>query len=130
MPTTIMSLVATLRETFLSRASLHLENLALRQQVAILKRERRRPWLQTLDRLFWVILSRLWPRWREALVIVRPETVIGWHRKGFRVFWTWKSRRGKPGRPPVPKDVRELIRRMCRENPLWPGLRIIIAPVG
>ena len=77
MHTTIMILVATLRETFLSRASLHLENLALRQQVAILKRERRRPWLQTLDRLFWVILSRLWPLWREALVIVRPETVIG-----------------------------------------------------
>ena len=124
MHTTIMILVATLRETFLSRASLHLENLALRQQVAILKRERRRPWLQTLDRLFWVILSRLWPRWREALVIVRPETVIGWHRKGFRAFWTWKSRRGKPGRPPVPKDVRELIRRMCRENPLWGAPRI------
>jgi hypothetical protein len=67
MHTTIMSLVATLRETFLGRASRHLENLALRQQVAILKRDRRRPWLQTLDRLFWVILSRFWPRWREAL---------------------------------------------------------------
>ena len=91
-----MILVATLRETFLSRASLHLENLALRQQVAVLKRERRRPWLQTLDRLFWVILSRLWPRWREALVIVKPETVIGWHRKGFRAIWTWKSRRVPP----------------------------------
>ncbi len=107
MHTSIMILVATLRETFLSRASLHLENLAFRQQVAILKRKRRRPWLRTLDRLFWVILSRLWPGWREALVIVRPETVIGWHRKGIRSFWAWKSRRGKPGRPPVPKDVRE-----------------------
>ncbi len=124
MHTTIMILVATLRETFLSRASLQLENLALRQQVAILKRERRRPWLQTCDRLFWVILSRLWPRWREALVIVRPETVIGWHRKGFRAFWTWKSRRRKPGRPPVPKDVRELIQRMSSENPLWGAPRI------
>jgi len=124
MHTTIMILVATLRETFLSRASLQLENLALRQQVAILKRERRRPWLQTCDRLFWVNLSRLWPRWREALVIVRPETVIGWHRKGFRAFWTWKSRRRKPGRPPVPKDVRELIQRMSRENPLWGAPRI------
>ena len=124
MHTTIMILLATLRETFLSRTSLHLENLALRQQVAVLKRERRRPWFQTLDRLFWVILSRLWPRWREALVIVRPETVIGWHRKGFRAFWTWKSRRAKPGRPPVHKDVRELIRRMCWENPLWGAPRI------
>ncbi len=117
MHTTIMILVATLRETFLSRASLHLEYLALRQQVAILKRERRGLRFQTLDRLFRVILSRLWPRWREALATVRPETVVGWHRKGFRAFWTWKSRRGKPGRPPVPKDIRELIRRMCRENP-------------
>jgi transposase InsO family protein len=124
MHTTIMILLATLRETFLSRASPHLENLALRQQVAVLKRERRRPWLQTLDRLFWVILSRLWRRWRDALVIVKPETVIGWHRQGFRAFWTWKSRRGKPGRPPVPKAFRILIRRMCRENPLWGAPRI------
>ncbi len=68
MHTTIIVLLATLRETFLSRASLHLENLALHQQAAVLKQERRRPRLQTLDRLFWVILSRLWPRWREALV--------------------------------------------------------------
>ncbi len=84
MHTTIMIRDATLRETFLGRASPHLENLALRQQVAVLRRERRRPWLQTLDRLSWVIRSRLWPRWPEALVIVKPETVIGWYRKGCR----------------------------------------------
>ena len=76
------------------------------------------------DRLFWVVLSRLWSGWREILVIVKPETVIGWHRKGFRRFWTRKSRRGKPGRPPVSSEVRGLIRRMSRENPLWGAPRI------
>jgi hypothetical protein len=98
--------VAFDREIVPSRASLHLENLALRQQVAILKRERRWPRLQTLDRRFWVILSRLWPRWREALVIARPETVIGWHRQGFRLFWKWKSCPGKPDRPQTSKEIR------------------------
>ena len=76
------------------------------------------------DRLFWVVLSRLWSGWREILVIVKPETVIGWHRKGFRRFWTRKSRRGKPGRPPVSSEFRGLIRRMSRENPLWGAPRI------
>ena len=75
--------------------------------------------MRRADRLFWVLLSRLWPAWREALVIVKPETVIAWHRKGIRWLWTWKSRRRKGGRPPVPREVRELIRRMSRENPLW-----------
>ena len=84
-------------EIFADRAALHTEILALRQQVAVLKRKRPRPLLRKADRVFWVILSCLWPGWRHALVIVRPETVIGWHRKGFRLFWTWKSRRGKPG---------------------------------
>ena len=77
-----------------------------------------------MDRLFWIVLSRVWPAWREALVIVKPETVIAWHRKGFRLFWTWKSRRGKLGRQPVPREVRDLIRRMSRENPLWGAPRI------
>ena len=80
--------------------------------------------MRRADRLFWVLLSRLWPAWREALVIVKPETVIAWHRKGFRWLWTWKSRRRKGGRPPVPREVRELIRRMSRENPLWGAPRV------
>src|SRR5262247_2930964 len=62
--------------------------------------------------------------WQSALVIVKPETVIAWHRKAFRLFWTWKSHHGRPGRPAVPHDVRELIRRMSRENPLWGAPRI------
>ena len=111
-------------EIFADRAALHTEILALRQQVAVLKRKRPRPSLRKADRVFWVILSCLWPGWRHALVIVRPETVIGWHRKGFRLFWTWKSRRGKPGRPPVSREIRDLVRRMSRENTRWGAPRI------
>ena len=111
-------------EIFADRAALHTEILALRQQVAVLKRKRPRPLLRKADRVFWVILSCLWPGWRHALVIVRPETVIGWHRKGFRLFWTWKSRRGKPGRPPVSREIRHLVRRMSRENTRWGAPRI------
>jgi transposase InsO family protein len=117
-------LLAVFREIFLDRAALHTEILALRQQVAVLKRKRPRPSLRMADRVFWVILSCLWPGWRHSLVIVKPETVIGWHRKGFRLFWTWKSRRGKPGRPPVSREIRDLIRRMSRENTLWGAPRI------
>ena len=111
-------------EIFADRAALHTEILALRQQVAVLKRKRPRPLLRKADRVFWVILSCLWLGWRHALVIVRPETVIGWHRKGFRLFWTWKSRRGKPGRPPVSREIRYLVRRMSRENTRWGAPRI------
>ena len=80
--------------------------------------------LRKADRVFWVTLSCLWPGWRHALVIVRPETVIGWHRKGFRLFWTWKSRRRIPGRPPVSREIRYLVRRMSRENTRWGAPRI------
>ena len=111
-------------EIFADRAALHTEILALRQQVSVLKRQRPRPLLGKADRVFWVILSCLWPGWRHALVIVRPETVIGWHRKAFKLFWTWKSRRGKPGRPPVSREIRHLVRRMSRENTRWGAPRI------
>ncbi len=99
MQTIVMILVAFVREIVLSRATLRLENIALRQQVAVLKRERQRPRLHPLDRVFWVFLRRLWPCWKDALVIVKPETVVGWHRQGFRLFWKWKSCHAKPGRP-------------------------------
>ncbi|MCX6621283.1 MAG: integrase, partial [Acidobacteria bacterium] len=84
----------------------------------------KRPRLTSPDRLLWAWLCEIWTDWRSALVIVKPHTVIAWHRKGFRLFWTWKIWRGKPGRPAVPKDVRELIRRLSRENPLWGAPRI------
>ena len=74
--------------------------------------------------MLWVFLSRVWRDWRSVLAIVQPETVVAWHRAGFRLFWTWKVRRGQPGRPLISSDVRHLIRRMCRENPLWGAPRI------
>src|SRR5262249_137782 len=104
--------------------ALKVENLALRHQLAVLRRSAKRQKLITADRLLWAWLSQAWVDWRLSLLILKPETVIGWHRKGFRMFWTWKVRRGKPGRPTVPKDVRKLIRKLSRENPLWGAPRI------
>jgi hypothetical protein len=89
-----------------------------------MKRISPRPSLRPSDRLLWVLFSRLLANWRDVLVIVKPEAVIGWHQKGFRLFWTWKSRRQRGGRPPVPREVRDLIHRMSRENPLWGAPRI------
>jgi len=110
---------------FRSRADLELENLALRHQIGVLQRSaRKRPRLTKGDRLLWVWLSRIWGDWRRTLAIVKPETVVAWHRKGFRLFWTWKVRRGRLGRPGIAREIRDLIRRMCRENPLWGAPRI------
>jgi len=110
------------RAFFARRSSLAAENLALRQQLAIYQRKAPRPRLHWRDRLFWVVLSRIWSGWKEVLVVVRPETVIRWHRQGFRYYWRWKS--GKPGRPKVAAEVRGLIRRLSRDNPLWGAPRI------
>src|SRR5258707_9415340 len=112
-------LAAALSTAFKSRAALQLENLALRHQLGVLRRSVKRLKLMFADRLLWAWLSESWSDWRSALVIVRPETVIGWHRKGFRLLWTWKVRHGQSGRPPVSKETRQLIRKMSRENPLW-----------
>jgi putative transposase len=118
-------LLGTLSSMFRSRAMLELENLALRHQVGMLQRSaRKRPRLTPADCLLWVGLSRLWRDWRSALAIVKPETVVDWHRAGFRRFWTWKVRRGHPGRPVISREVRDLIRRMCRENPRWGAPRV------
>jgi len=91
----------------MSRATLQPEIIALRQQVAVVTQERPWPWLRPLNRVFWVFLSRRWPPWKDALVIVKPETVIGWHRHRFRLFWKGKSCHGKPGRPRNSKEIRE-----------------------
>src|SRR4029077_7812523 len=114
-------LFTTLSSIFRSRAALQLENLALRHQIGVLQRSvRKRPKLTPGDRLLWVWLSRIWRDWRSALAIVKPETVLAWHRAGFRLFWTWKVRHvGQPGRPTVPREIRDLIRKMCREHPGW-----------
>ena len=100
-----------------------MEVLALRHQLAVLNRSRRRPRLTSADRIFWAWLSQAWGGWRSTMHIVKPETVIGWHRCGFRVFWTWKSRQ-RTGRPGVPADVRALIRELSTANPLWGAPRI------
>jgi transposase InsO family protein len=118
----LMAIHGALRASIRPSASLVAENLALRQQLAVLRRRTKRPRLVSIDRAFWVVLSRFWSRWSEALTIVKPAKAIGWHRRGFARFWAWKSRR--VGRPPVPSDVVELITRMARENPHWSRRRI------
>ena len=113
-----------IRGVFRGRAELAAENLALRQQLAVLERQSKRPRLRQRDRVFWVWLSRLWSNWRSVLVLVQPETVVRWHQQGFKLYWRWKSRSGKVGRPKIEAEIRRLIRRMSRENPLWGVPRI------
>ena len=115
----LRSIISGLR----TQQSLVLENAALRQQLTVLQRQVKRPRLTSSDRLFWVVLRRIWPRWEGALTIVRPTTLIAWHHAGFRLFWRWKSR-SKGGRPRVDPDVRALIKAMWRDNPTWGSPRI------
>ncbi len=120
MPISLTTLLATLSTIFCSRASPLLENLALRHQIGVLQRSRRkRPKLTSGDRLLWICQSRPWGGWHSALAIVKPETVVTWHRAAFRLSWTWKVRRGQPGRPLIPREVRDLIRKMCQVKPGW-----------
>ena len=112
------ALVAAVRP----RAGLVLEVLVLRQQVAVLSRDRPRPPLREADRAFWIFMSRVWSRWADLLVIVKPATVVGWHKRGFRWFWTRKCR-GR-GRQPVAPEVVELIQKLRGDNPLWGARRI------
>jgi len=120
----IVTLLGAMRAALRTRTDLALENLALRQQLALLRRRSTRPRFGRLDRAFWVCLSRRWAGWREALHVVRPETVIRWHRQGFRALWTWKSRGGRTGRPRVGSELAELIRTVALANPLWGAPRI------
>ena len=121
-----LSLALALASSLLkSRAALQLENVALRHQIGVLQRSaNKRLRLNNSDRLLWIGLCRVWTEWRSTLVIVKPETVIRWHRRAFRIFWTWKIRRGKRGRPAVSAEIRALIRRMSRDNPGWGAPRI------
>ena len=107
-----------------TQRSLVFENLALRHQLAVLQRTARRPRLRTADRLLWVLLSRMWSGWMDAISVVQPATVIRWQRTGFKLVWTWKSRQNGPGRPAVALEVRALIRRMSKANPPWGAPRI------
>jgi hypothetical protein len=119
----ILAVLAGIGVFFLNRTDTALELLALRQQVAVLKRKRPRPTLNSGDRLFWTTLRQFWSGWRDVLVIVKPETVIGWHRAGFRLYWRWRSRPGR-GRPRTPEEIRVLIRRLAEENPGWGAPKI------
>ena len=102
-----------------------LENLALRQQLSVLSRKHPQPQFTACDKLFWIILRRLWSGWKRTLVLIQPETVVRWHRVGFKLYWTWLSRhRVRVGRKCVGKELRELIFRMVAENPTWGAPRI------
>jgi putative transposase len=120
----LTNILTCLGTFFRSRCSLSLEILALRQQLGVLKRKHPRPRLQVRDRMFWVFLRRVWPSWSKVLVIVKPETVVGWHRAGFCLFWRLRSGRKSFGRPKINVEIRAIIRRMVKENVTWGAPRI------
>ena len=117
-------MIATLRSMLRDRPELALENLALRQQLAILARTHPHRRLRKTDRLFWVWLSRMWKSWRESLIVVKPDTVVRWHRKGFALYWRRLSRHYRAGRPGTGKVIRKLIRKMAGANSLWGSPRV------
>ena len=117
-----LALLSWLAGRFRGRAELELEVIALRHQLAVLRRQRPgRPQLFALDRILWIWLYRVWPRCLNIMMLVKPATVVQWHRQGFRLYWRWRSR---SGRPSVGREVRDLIRQMNSANPLWGAPRI------
>ena len=114
----VVGVWTVLRALLFGSAAIALENLALRHQLRVLQRSGRRPRLARWDRVLWVGLCRVWAGWRSSLVIVQPATVLAWHRQGFQLYWRWKSRPNPVGRPRLDPELRDLIRRMARENPI------------
>src|ERR1700752_302591 len=123
MPRFLSFLLAWFSAFFCSRNDLGLELIALRHQLAVLKRKNPRPKLTGWDRLFWLTLPRLWLGWASVLVIVKPETVVSWHRAGFRWYWRFLSPH-RLGRPRITPELQKLIRHMAAENPTWEAPRI------
>ena len=119
-----LHIAAFVHSLFKSHRQLTLENLALRQQLAMLKPSVKRPQVSTADRLFWLLFSKYVEGWRSMLHALHPDTVVRWHRQGFRFCWRWKSRSPKPGRPPVDTEIRRLIRQMQSANVGWGAPRI------
>ena len=115
-------IVACLKLLFRSKHHIALENLALRQQLAVQQRSIKRPKIKNTDRIFWVWLARIWSDWKASLIIVKPSTVIGWDKRGFKAYWRWKSRR--VGRPTIDWELIKLIRKLQKENPIWSAQRI------
>jgi hypothetical protein len=111
----LVALLQSLLALFRSREEQAIVEIALRQQLSIYTQQQRRPRLSPLDRAFWATLSRFWPRWKDHLVVVRPETVIRWHRHGFRRYWRSISTPG-PGRPPISEETKALIIGVATEN--------------
>ena len=124
MITLLLHLLRLLPVLFGGHRQLALENLALRQQLAVYKRMMTRPRLRRTDRLFRVCLARIWAGWRPSLVIVTPDTVLRWQRRRFREYWTKLSGRTTGGRPPINAEIRALITRIATANPLWGAPRI------
>ena len=118
-------LLALLLAAFKSKMGLAAENLCLRQQLAVLRRQNPHPRLLNKDRRFWMLMCRWFPKWKDCLLIVQSETVLAWHRRGWRAYWGWKSSKCKAGRRRIPLALRQLIRRMAAENPLWGHVRIM-----
>ena len=116
------NLVLFIWSKFNVTSNLAAENLALRQQLAVMKRTNKRPKIRRADRLFWVLLSRIWTPWRKSLVIVKPDTVVRWHRKGFKLFWKFNAK--EPGSPKTDREIRNLVRKMAQANPSWGAPRI------
>ena len=127
--TSLCSFLALLLLPCRSRLSMQLEILALRYQLTVYQRSGTKPRLKPTDRLLWAWLSRAWSGWQEALVFVKPATVVAWQRRRFREHWARLSRQRKPGRPAIPLEVRDLIRRMSRANPTW-GAPHIVGELG
>jgi hypothetical protein len=115
--------VGLVRRCFCSRQDLLLENLVLRQQLSVFTHRKKRPTLAPFDKLFWIGIKTIWSRWRNSLVMVTPETVVRWHREGFRKYWRWRSRH-RVGRKRITRELRELIFQMVSENPTWGAPRI------
>ena len=115
--------LALARILFRTRLELVIENLALRQQLAVFKHKRSRPRMGPGDRMFWVFLRSVWRNWVNALIVVEPDTVVQWHRQGFKWFWRWIWAAKRVGRPRIPRELQELIRRMARDNG-WGAPRI------
>ena len=121
----LLAILALISSLFRSRLALQAEILALRHQLAIYDRNCRRPRIRSEDRILWSWLSRIWPGWRESVVMVQPATVIAWRRRKFREHWRRLSQRRTSGRPAVPREVRDLVRRISSANPLWGSPRIM-----